>query len=266
MIHDSTKARLFEEHRVPTEGGDVLYAKLMLPKAPIRPRRVVFIAPLIGAGAAQPLVIFRNFTRRGSILFSFEYRGHPHSTGTFELDRTTINVQHALFWAWNYACERRLALHGFTMCYGTTSLLAQFTGQGCGRLLKSVSAVSGLFSLDRILRFEDFAAVFSRRLGRELSAAAMLAGIAEDGFDWNGNVFRDALHAYLTRLFPELRVGRDYFEELQYSRVDIPRTLLQLSRARYLQKATVPPEVPCHFFYGRNDDVMSLHTPEGREQ
>jgi hypothetical protein len=81
------KAKLFKAFRIPTEDGVSLHAKAMFPKPTVEPRRVMFISPLVGAGAVQSLLIYRNFTRRGSILLSFEYRGHAQSTGTFEFDK-----------------------------------------------------------------------------------------------------------------------------------------------------------------------------------
>lgn len=258
------KARLFEEREIPTKDGDVLHAKLMLPKPPSRPQRVLFIAPLIGAGAAQSLLVFRNLSRRGSILLSFEYRGHPRSTGTFELDKTLADVRDALVWAWGYASDRGLPLHGLSTCYGTVPLLAQFAGNGCGALLRTFCAASGLFRLDHILRLSDFAPFLSRYLGRELSAAACLEEIAMGRIDCSESAFRQALYEFLKVLFPQLRVEPGCFEELEYDRVDLGRTLLQFSRANYLEGATVPPWIPCHFFYGRNDKLMLLDTPEGQ--
>jgi hypothetical protein len=265
MSSTISRTRLFEQHRIPTEGDDALHAELMLPKPPVRPQRVVFIAPLVGAGAAQPLVIFRNFTRRGAILVSFEYRGHTHSSGTFELDKTVSDVQHALWWSWNYAQDRGLPLHGFATCFGTIPLLAQFAERGCGCLLRSISTVSGLFRLDQILRIEDFTRVFARHVGTEMSAAGLLAEIARQTFDHDGRAFRAALLEYLSGLFPELRVAWDYFEELRYDRVNIPRTFQQLSQARYLDGVKVPSEIPCNVYLGRHDDALSLHTAAGRE-
>ncbi|MBN2021603.1 MAG: hypothetical protein JW809_02310 [Pirellulales bacterium] len=259
------RGRLFEEHEIPTEGSDVLHAKMMRPKSPVVPKRLVVIPPLIGAGASQPLIIFRNLTRRGTILLSFEYRGHPHSTGLFTLDGTVIDTQYALIWAADYARAHGLPLHGFATCYGLVSLLAQFRGPGAQDLLWSLSAVSGLFRMDQTIRFGDFAPLFSRRLGVELDEAALIEGIAENVFDWNGDAFRQALLEYLGGLFPTLRVGRDFFEELQYHRVEIPQTLLQLAQARYLEGMSVPPSIPCNFFFGRHDDVLGLNVPEGRD-
>lgn len=259
------KARLFEDQLIPTEDNNLLHVTLMLPKPPIRPRRVVLMAPLVGAGASQPLIIFRNFTRRGAILVSFEYRGHLGSSGVFELDGTIGDVRRAVTWAWQYAHERGLPLHGFATCFGTVPLLAQFRDGGCGRLLSSFSAVSGLFRLDQILRFDGFAPVLARRLGRPVTAAALLHAVAEGVLDSRGNAFREALREYLATLFPEQRVERDRFEELHYDRVNIPRTLLQLSGVRYLEGAVVPPDIPCNFFYGRHDELLSLRTAEGRE-
>jgi hypothetical protein len=261
----TAKNRLFEDRQIPTEGGDLLHAKIMMPKPPISPRRVVLISPLVGASAAQPLLIFRNFTRRGSIMISFEYRGHAESTGTFELDRTVSDVHHALLWSRDYAANLGLPLHAFATCYGTIPLLAQFKGQGCGRVFKSINTVSGLFRLDQILRFDNFASVLGRHLGREMSKPEFLAALAGLEIDWNGDAFRNALREYLTGLFPELRIGRDFFEEIQYDRVKIPQTLLQLSQASYLDGFAVPPEIPCNVFFGRNDDTLATETVEGRE-
>jgi hypothetical protein len=235
----------------------------MLPKPPIRPRRVVFIAPLIGAGAAQSILVFRKLTRRGSILFSFEYRGHPRSTGVFDLNATVADVKHSLIWAWHYANDRNLPLHGLSTCFGTIPLLAQFVGDGCGVLLKSFTAACGLFRLHQILKLEDFAPVLSRHMGRELSSEAVLTGIAQCKFDCSGALFRRALHEFLGGMFPELRVEPDSFEELSYDRADATQSLRQFLLARYLDGVTVPHWLPCHFFYGRNDELLSVDTPAG---
>jgi hypothetical protein len=60
-------------------------------------------------------------------------------------------------------------------------------------------------------------------------------------------------------------VGWDYFEELRYDRADIATTLLQFAQARYLEGRTVPPDVPCRFFFGRNDELLALDTEPGRQ-
>ncbi|MGA2798819.1 MAG: hypothetical protein ABSE63_14660 [Thermoguttaceae bacterium] len=224
----------------------------------------MFISPLVGAGAVQSLLIYRNFTRRGSILLSFEYRGHAQSTGTFEFDKTITDVRDALIWSWNYANQRGLPLHGFAACFGTIPLLAQFGNYGCGYLLQSVSTVSGLFHLNQVFSIADSAIIFSRYYGRQLSAEEFSQGIAENRFDWNGDIFRQALLEYLTGVFPELRIGLDFFEELPYRNVRIQQTLSQLLTARYLEGMQIPADIPCNVFVGRNDDIMSLQTAEGR--
>jgi len=259
------KNRLFEQYQIPTEGNDLLHAKLMLPKRSVEPRRVVFIAPLVGASAATALLVFRDLTRRGSILVSFEYRGHPRSTGTFTLDGTVPDTRHALVWAWNYANDRGLPLHGFSAWSGMGPMLAQFAGCGCGVVLKSLCGVSALLRLDHILRFEDFAPVLSRHLGREFDGSEVLAGIRNGSLDPRENRVRRALLEFLGRMISELNVGLDYFEELRYDRSDMVSTLLQFSQSRYLDGVAVPSWLPCYFFYGRNDELMSLHLPEGRE-
>jgi hypothetical protein len=261
----SAKSRLFEDHRIPSEDGIMLHAKLMMPKPPMVPQRVVLVSPLVGAGAGQPLLTFRNFSRRGAIVISYEYRGHPLSTGTFELDKTIVDTHYALMWAAKYANDRGLPLHGFATCYGTIPLLAQFTEGRSGHLLRSVNTISGLYRLDQILRIADFAPIVSRHLGQEHDAASLLSGIAEGTLNCDAYPFRQALREYLSGLMPELRVGIDFFEELDYSRVNLRQTLLQFSQAAYLKGVKVPPWIPCTACVGLRDELFSATTAEGCE-
>ena len=261
----TTRGRYFEDDDIPTENGELLHAKLLMPKPPMRPQRVVLISPLVGAGAGQPLLTFRNFARRGAIVISYEYRGHPLSSGTFDLDKTIVDTHFALVWASSYARERGLPLHGFATCFGVVPLLAQFKERGCGPLLRSINTISGLYRLDQILRIDDFAPVLSRHFGRDLNVPTMLAGIADGTLDCSEVAFRRALCEYLSSLMPELRVGLDGFEELKYDRTDLRQTLLQFSRADYLDGVDVPPWVPCTACVGRHDHLLSAHTPAGRE-
>ena len=66
-------------------------------------------------------------------------------------------------------------------------------------------------------------------------------------------------------MFPELRIGRDYFEDLTYDRINIAKTLLQLSGARYLDDVRIPPEIPCNVYVGLQDNLLNMHTEEGRK-
>jgi len=220
---------------------------------------------LVGAGASQPLAIFRNLTRRGSILLSFEYRGHTRSTGAFDLDTTIDDTRHALMWATDYAKRLDMPLHGFATCYGAVAMAAQFPSDRPRPGLWSFNTISGLFDLHQVIRFGDFVTVFSRHYGRQLTTGALLEGIAKRAIDCDGDVFRSALQEYLGGVFPELEVERDRFEELSYGRADVPGTILQLAQARYLDDVTIPPEIPCNVYYGWHDDVMSLDTDEGQE-
>ena len=265
MVTAIPKSQLFEEHRIPTEGTDLLHAKLMLPKPPMAPKRLVFIPPLIGAGASQQLIIFRKLTRRGCALLSFEYRGHPRSTGVFDLDATIVDTKHALRWAAEYAQGRGLPLHGYATCYAAIALAAQFSDRDRSARLWSFSSVSGLLRMDQILRFEDFAHVYGRYLGKTPTVGQLKDDIAADRIDFGGDTFRGALHEYLSTLFDELDIRRDRFEDLDYDRVEIQATLHQLAQAGYLDGLVVPADVPCNFIMGRRDGFLSLKTEVGRE-
>ena len=255
------KSRSCEEHKIPTEGNEMLFAKLLMPRLPMQPQRVVFFVPLVGAGAGQQLMTFRNFSRRGAIVISYEYRGHPQSTGTFELDKTIVDTHYALIWASNYANELGLPLHGFATCYGTIPLLAQFKKGGCSHLLRSISTISGLYHLNQILRIEDFTPIVSRHLGQKLDTAALVTGIEQGTVDCDGHTFRQALQEYLSKLMPDLRVGLDYFEDLNYERVKMRQTLLQFSRGDYLDGVNVPPWIPCTACLGRQDELLFARVP-----
>ena len=264
MVSGRSKSAMFEDHRIPTEGSGTLHAKAMLPKPPMRPKRLVLIPPLIGAGASSDLIVFRSLARRGSIVLSYEYRGHPRSTGRFNLDRTIVDTRYAIRWAEDYACERGLPLHAVTSCYGGVAPGAQFQPGRRRHPFWSINTVSGLFRMDQIIQFSDFAPIFFAHVGTELDGA-LQSPEGSGEVDWGGDRFREAMREFLGSLFPKLRVGHDHFEELQYDRVDMRNTILQLLHATYLDSIQIPPELPCNIIYGRNDDVMSLQTAEGRE-
>jgi hypothetical protein len=266
MAVTASRAKSFKDYQIPTADGASIHAKAMFPKPHVEPRRVVFISPLVGAGAALSLLTFRNFTKRGTIAVSFEYRGHGESSGHFELDKTITDAGDVLRWAWNFAADRGLPLHGFATCYGMIPLLAQFRDSGCGHLLQSVSAISALFRLNQILTVQDFAAVFSRYCRREIGPEELSQGIARNEYDWDGDVFRSALQEYLADIFGMLEVRRDSFAELHYRRVLIQPTLAQLLTARYLDGVHIPANIPCNVFMGRKDSFMRFDTAEGREE
>jgi len=265
MVPTPSKPRAFEECEIPTEGSDRLHAKLLFPKPPIFPKRFVLAPPLVGGSAAQALIIFRNLAKRGCILASFEYRGHPRSTGVFDLDKTVVDTRYALHWAADYAREHGLPLHAFAMCYAFVPLAANFAAGLDGCRLWSLATISGLFRMDQIVHITDFAPLISKHLGRELDVAALIEALEEDTLDWNGQAFRAALCDFLRHLFPTQSVSQDHFEEIQFDRIDMRSMLLQLTHRHYLDGTLVPPEVPCHVVYGRHDTVMGLDSPEGRE-
>jgi hypothetical protein len=153
-----------------------------------------------------------------------------------------------MVWAWDYANQRGLPLHGFAMCFGNISLLAQFKEHGYGSILRSITTIAGLLRLDQILRAEDFVPIFSRHLGRDLPMAEFMEGVAKQSFDWDGDEFRGALCEYIGGLFNHLRVGKDFFEQLRYDRTNIPLTIMQLANAAYLKGMHVPPEIPHDVF------------------
>lgn len=257
------KHRQFEDELIYTDDGEVLHAQFLWPRPPIRPRRLVFIAPLVGAGGAQMIMLFRTLIRRGSVLMSFEYRGNGKSTGTFELNKSIVDIRNAMIWAWHYANERNLPLHGFSACFGALALMAQFKPGGCGSLVRSLSFVAPLYKVNQILRVEDLVAV----IGPEWTPEQLVAAFERREFDTASEEFRVALQRYLKHVFPpDFDIGVDYFEQLRYERMKMTETFLQFARDGYIDDVYVPPEIPCNLFLGTNDEMLSHQTVEGREK
>ena len=266
MSITTSKSRIFEDHSIPTADNNSLCAVTMRPKPSTPAQRVVMISPLAGAGAGSQLKVFRDFARRGAIMICYEYRGHPRSTGTFDLDGTVADTHHALVWALDYARELGLPLHGFGTCYGAITLLEQFKPGGCGPCLRSVATASGLYHLHQIMSIEDFTPIVARHLGRDLDTEALVEGIEQGTVDCDGLPLRKALREYLTSLMPELRIELDSFEELRYDRIDMRGMLLQFARANYLEGVKVPPSVPATAVFGTGDWLLKADTAEGRER
>lgn len=257
MGSQGTKKSLFAEFQIPTESPDTLQVKMMYPLG--ERRRLVLIVPLVGSTASQQLIVFRTLTRCGSTLASFAYRGHGSSSGQFDLSKTLVDTQYALQWAVEYASQNSLPLHVIATCFGTIPLLAQFTPRNKRWRPRSVNAVSGLFKINHILRFDTFGPYFAKYSSSAPSSFDCLISDVRDGrLDLNDDAFRNAMREYLQALFPELAITRDSFEELEYSRVDAASTLFQFHKADYLKCVNVPADIPCHFFFGRRDDVLGL--------
>lgn len=251
----------FEEHAIETEDGAVLHASVMNPTC--RPRRVIVVSPLVGAGSRQPLLTFRELSRRGAIIVSIEYRGHPRSSGVFDLDSTICDVRHAVRWASDLAESCSVPLHGLAACYGTIPLLHQFGAHGSGHHLVSVATLSGLYQLHQILRLEDFARILSRHLDRDLSPTQLRIEVESGALDCDGAPFRLALRAYLRSLMPELRVQLDSFEALSYARVHMARMVCQFSNATHLDGVRVPSAIPWVAHVGRHDELLGTTNADG---
>jgi pimeloyl-ACP methyl ester carboxylesterase len=263
MIEASLPRRrrvLTEEFQIPTESPDTLYARMIKPIGEMR--RILLILPLVGSGAEQQLVVFRSLTRGGSALISFAYRGHPRSTGRFDLARTLVDTKYALDWASRYAAQRGLPLHVVGSSFGTIPLLAQFTSGTNEHRIRSVNVVSGLV----LLRLDKFVPYFARHSNRPLlTVDEFIGGVKTGHFDLDGDPFRHAVREFFNGLFPELDITRDSFEYLHYSRVDIPAAAIQFHEAKYLERIVVPGDIPCNFFFGHEDHVLGLATDRDRE-
>lgn len=261
-----TKSRSHEKLTIPSEDGCSLCTVIMRPKPSTPTKQVVLIVPLAGASAGSQLLVFRNFARRGSIVICYEYRGHPKSTGEFDLDATITDTRYALNWALDFAHDHQLPLHGFATCYGVIPLLSQFKEGGQGPFLRSVTTVSGLYKLHQIMSIDGFAPYISRHFGREMDAATIVKDLEEGVLDCDAPPLRQALREYLLSLMPELRVELDSFEELRYDNLNMRQMLLQFARADYIRGAKVPESVSCTAVMGRQDWLLSTDTDEGREK
>ncbi len=262
-----TKDITFEDVTIQKNSGEYLHGRIMGHRDSTRAKRLVFISPLAGSGASLQIITFRNFIKRDCKIMSFEYSGHNKSSGTFNLEKSLEDTSVALQWASNYTRNENIPLHTMSTCYGTISLLSTFKdGENkCG--VKTISAVSGLFQMDRILKYDEFLPIYSKYDSRQVRTAnEFLDLIAKDKINFNSGSFRDAIELYLKMVFPTLRVGKNYFEELNYARTDIKETLLQTRLLNPLSKLNVPKELSSHFFFGLRDNVLGLVNPIERDK
>jgi hypothetical protein len=259
-----TERKIFDRLFITQCHGEGLSAVLMRPpRGEIR--RLLYIVPLAGSGASQQILRFRTFTREGSALLSFEYRGHGKSTGTFSIEKSLEDAETALLWARDHASKENLPLHVVSTCYSAIPMLACFRNGRNIFGLRSLSGVAGLFDLDNIIRIEGFLERFFRDARDGTMSPVDFIGRVRAGIiDPDGDLFRDAVKNYLKGLFPELHITREAFEELLYSRVDIVAAMEQISQMRPLAGVRIPENIPGLFFYGLRDTLMGLGTPEGR--
>jgi hypothetical protein len=258
--------KMFEKVGITSAVGERLEALLMMP-AHGGPKRLVYIVPLMGSGAVQQILRFKSFSKRGSAILSFEYRGHGRSSGTFSLEKSLEDSKTVLQWAQEYAESKNIPLHVHATCYGNMAMLSWFKeGQQHPRGVKTLSAVSGILELNHIIKLEDFLSYYAHCNGTVFpSAAEFIADVEQGTIDVDGGHYRNALRDYLQGLFPELHVTPDAFEELEYRRVDMREMVKQFYRLRPSAGIEVPDDIPCLFFYGVNDGLLGLNRPEGRK-
>ncbi len=255
---------MFEKVGITSAAGERLEALLMLP-AHGGPKRLVYIVPLMGSGAVQQILRFKSFSKRGSAILSFEYRGHGRSSGTFSLEKSLEDSKTVLQWAQEYAESKNIPLHVHGTCYGNMAMLSWFKEGRHPRGVKTLSAVSGILELNHIIKLEDFLSYYARCNGTIFpSAAEFITNVEQGTIDVDGGHYRNALRDYLQGLFPELHVTRDAFEELEYRRVDMRELVKQFYRLKPSAGVEVPDDIPCLFFYGVNDGLLGLNRPEGR--
>jgi len=251
--------------KIPCPTGDLLEAVLMLPSRDV-PRRLVYIVPLVGAGASQQILRFKSMTKRGAALLSFDYRGHGMSSGAFSMRKSLEDSLTVYHWAQNYASVHGLPLHALATCYGSLVMLSWFQDGDGAQAAKTLGSVSSLLDLHSIIRVDEFIPYYEKNGGPAFSRAGQLIEEMKRGtVDIHGKVFRLALRDYLKSLFPELRVTPDAFEDLEYSRADIQDTIIQFSTMTPLEGAVVPAKIPGLFFFGLHDTLMKLDSPEGRK-
>ena len=257
--------KLFEYPRVACCGGDGSLSAMLMKPPQGEPQRLVYIVPLVGSGASQQFLLFKNIVKRGSALLSFEYRGHGASSGAFSMEKSLEDSRTVLAWACGYAAERKIPLHALSTCYGNIPMLSWFRGRGTGVRPRTLNSVSGLFDLHHIIKIEDFLARYRRSLGGAVLDAGRFTEEVEQGtLPVEGDAYRQALRDFLIGLFPDLRVSRDSFEELAFDRVDMRDTVVQFARMRPLEGVAVPGDLPCLYFYGERDGLMGLDSPLGR--
>lgn len=221
-------------------GADRLSVRLVAPPGGTPDRGTVFVPPLIGGSGLQQIGYFRDLSRAGYRLATFDYRGHGKSTGRFCIRNTIEDARAALDVVRG---EHPDPLLGVADCYGCIPLLR--AAQERPDAFRALALFNPIPSLQFVASPRTLLANYFRpegrlRLRNPLDLYGMLAATNE-------------------RLFPHVDKSRDHFGILDYARADFSRALREYLFLRPLDGVVVP--VPALVGYGRTDGVLGLDEP-----
>ncbi len=229
--------------------GDALSIRVLAPERTRSDARrpssadsgLVFLPPLIGGSGLHQAGYFRDLSRMGYRIATFDYRGHGKSGGKFCVENALADGHAAVA-----ALERAgyaPPYFGIGVCFGALPLLA------CAHARRDLFGALSLINPIPSLQY----AVPRRKL---LSNYYFEGGRfrLRNPFDARG-----ILAATNTLLFPEIDKSREHFGILRYERALGRRAVSEYMRLDAL--AGVQVDVPSRVAYGRSDTLLELDRP-----
>lgn len=237
---------------------------------PNKPKRLVFIPPLVGATGAWAITTFRYFFREGCILMSFDYCGHYRGTDNeFSIGGTFKDTEVALLHALESAFKEKMPIHVVGTCYALIPLLHVLQRLKWDSGVKSMFSVNGLLNMDELLKFEEYNVYLQKRgmiFKDKTEFIEYISKNKKEVFD-NKKLYVEAITEYFLEVFPELAdiISERCFGVLDYANVKLYESLHEFI-AFDLPKVYVPKHFPCLFFFGAQDTTLSLENKERQEE
>lgn len=237
---------------------------------PDKPKRLLLIPPLVGASGIWAIRTFRYFLREGCLLMSFDYCGHYSETNNkFTLKGTFIDTGVALSHATEHAKKIGIPLHVVGACYGLIPLIYVLNDLEWPQEVKSMFSVSGIFTIDEIMNFDDYKFYLKKRGLLFKNKEDFIDFMLKDRNDFinERQKYVDALTEYLLKIFTELTdiISYESFGVLEYSNVEFFASFYEFITID-LPEIVIPEHFPCLFFLGAHDTILELREQEKKNK
>jgi len=246
------------------------YKIRMVALVPEKPERVLLIPPLVGATGAWAISTFRYFSRKSSILMSFDYCGHYQGVDNkFTIKGTFKDTEAAISYATEYTRKKGLPLHAIGTCYGLIPLIYILDALGWPEIIRSMFSVNGLFSMNELINFDNYKDYLKKRGLFFKNKADFIEFMSrnKDKIIRDRKIYVKALTEYLAEIFPELIdiISDESFGTLDYSRVEFYQSFYEFI-ASDLPEIKITKNLPCLFFFGENDKTLNLKEKENKNR